>query len=69
MILAKVMSSSGVPVRNIVYGTKINLKPGETLDLNPLLDNYFMVHTLVGNNIRHILSGSEINHKIKELGK
>ena len=28
-----------------------------------------MVHVLTANNARHILSGSEINHKVKSLGK
>lgn len=68
MIIAKVMEGNR-SVNNIVYGTKVDLKPGQTLQLNPLLENFFMVHTLVGNNTRHILSGSEINHKIKALGK
>ena len=69
MIIAKILDSNGKVVSNIIYGTKINLEQGQTLQLNPLLENYFMVHSLVGNNIRYILSGSEINHKIKTLGK
>ena len=68
MILAKV-KENGRTVNNVIYGTKIELKPGQVLELNPLLDNYFMVHVLTANNARHILSGSEINHKVKSLGK
>lgn len=68
MIIAKVMEGTR-SVNNIVFGTKVDLKPGQTLQLNPLLENFFMVHTLVGNNGRFILSGSEINHKVKALGK
>ena len=68
MIIAKIIGADGKKT-NILYGTKIALKSGETLQLNPLLENYFMVHSLTGNNLRYILSGSEINHKIKELNK
>lgn len=68
MIIAKIKSGNRT-VSNIIYGTKIKLEPDQTLELNPLLENFFMVHSLVGNNTRHILSGSEINHKIKQLGK
>lgn len=68
MIIAKIMEGN-LPVKNILFGTKVDLKPGQTLQLNPLLENFFMVHTLVGNNARFILSGSEINHKVKTLGK
>lgn len=68
MILAKVRENGRV-VNNIIYGTKIDLNPEQSLELNPLLENFFMVHVLVGNNARHILSGSEINHKVKTLGK
>jgi hypothetical protein len=68
MIIAKIKSGNRT-VNNIIYGTKIKLESDQTLELNPLLENFFMVHSLVGNNTRHILSGSEINHKIKQLGK
>ena len=68
MIIAKIIGTDGKKT-NVLYGTKIALKSGETLQLNPLLENYFMVHSLTGNNLRYILSGSEINHKIKELNK
>jgi hypothetical protein len=67
MVIAKIENGSGTT--NIIYGKKITLNPGDKLILNPLLENFFMVHTLVGNNLRYILSGSEINHKIKSLGK
>lgn len=67
MIIAKIENDSGIT--NIIYGKKITLNPGDKLILNPLLENFFMVHALVGNNLRYILSGSEINHKIKSLGK
>ena len=67
MIIAKIINESGET--NVIYGNSLNLKAGDTLVLNPLLDNFFMVHTLVGNNTRFMLSGSEINHKVKSLGK
>ena len=67
MILAKVTDVQG-NVRNITYG-KINLKPGETFEINPLLNAYFMIDNLIGNNLRFSLTGSEINHKVKMLSK
>ena len=67
MIIAKIINES--VETNVIYGNSLNLKAGDTLVLNPLLDNFFMVHTLVGNNTRFMLSGSEINHKVKSLGK
>jgi hypothetical protein len=62
MILAKYDNGE-----NIVYGIKTD--PTRNIELNPLLENYFMVHNLVSNNLRHILTGSEINHPIKSLNK
>lgn len=35
--------------------------------LNPVLDKFFLIDGLIGNNLRHSTTGSEINHKIKAL--
>ena len=40
---------------------------GTQVELNPILDKYFMLNSLLGNNLRMILTGSEINHKNKYL--
>ena len=69
MIIAKIKDSEGKVLKNIVYGNSINLKPGETLELNPILENYFLAHNLCANNLRFSLSASELNHKVKSLGK
>jgi hypothetical protein len=37
------------------------------VELNPILDKYFMLNSLLGNNLRMVLTGSEINHKNKHL--
>lgn len=39
------------------------------LELNPLLDVFFMVDNLLGNNLRYGETGTEINHPIKVLKK
>ena len=67
MILAKIKSKNG-RVRNITYG-KISLNPDETFSINPVLNAFFMLDNLIGNNLRYSLTGSEINHKVKALGK
>lgn len=67
MILAKIKSKNG-RTRNVTYG-KINLNPGETFVINPVLNAFFMLDNLIGNNLRYSLTGSEINHNIKDLAK
>lgn len=63
MVLAKAVDKNG-KTRNILYG---DIKEGETIILNPALNAYFMLDTLIGNNLRMSLTGSEINHKVKSL--
>lgn len=63
MILAKATNKAG-KTRNILYG---DIEEGETVTLNPALNAYFMLDTLIGNNLRMSLTGSEINHKVKAL--
>lgn len=67
MILAKIKSKNG-RVRNVTYG-KITLNPDETFIINPVLNAFFMLDNLIGNNLRYSLTGSEINHKVKALAK
>jgi hypothetical protein len=68
MILAKVKNKKTGKVKNITFG-KINLSENETVELNPVLNTFFMIDNLVGNNLRFSLTGSEINHKVKALSK
>ena len=60
LVLAK---SNG---QNIFYG---NVDETSNVQLNPILNTYFLVDNLIGNNIRFGTTGSEINHKIKALAK
>lgn len=65
MILAKVKGKDG-KIRNIVYGN-VELQPGEIFIINPVLNAYFMLDNLIGNNLRLSLTASELNHKVKAL--
>ena len=51
---------------NIIYTFNTNTTD---LELNPLLNSYFMVDNLLGNNLRYALTGNEINHPVKALKK
>lgn len=68
MYLAKVTNAEGT-TRNISLGQKVQLSEGETLELNPVLEKYFYAQVLLGNNLRYSLSGTELNHKVKDLNK
>lgn len=50
--------------RNITYG---KVSENEEVEINPVLNAFFMLDNLIGNNLRFSLTGSEINHKVKEL--
>ena len=65
MILAKATDSEG-NVRNVLYG---EIADNETIELNPVLNTYFMLDNLIGNNYRMSLTGTEINHEIKSLNR
>lgn len=49
---------------NILYG-----KVDQDAVINPMLNAYFLIDNLIGNNLRFSTTGSEINHKIKALNK
>lgn len=51
---------------NIMYTFDTNVTD---LELNPLLNSYFMVDNLLGNNLRYALTGNEVNHPVKALKK
>ena len=59
LVLARV---NGQP---IVNGAEISLKPGDTVELNPILEKYFYTDSLLANNLRFELTGSEIAHPDK----
>lgn len=50
--------------RDILYG---DVDMDQDIELNPLLNMYFLSDNLIANNIRYATTGSELNHKIKEL--
>lgn len=52
----------------VSYG-QVVLGENEVFELNPILNSYFMIDNLVGNNLRYTITGSELNHKIKSLKK
>lgn len=59
LVLARV---NGQP---IVNGAEISPKPGDTVELNPILEKYFYTDSLLANNLRFELTGSEIAHPDK----
>lgn len=68
LILAKVsgVSPDGQAyVRNISYGSEIELQEGENIEYNPIIERYVLLHNLINNNVREVLAGSDIVHKIK----
>lgn len=64
LILAKEYDPEGEVIAEYVYG---DLIPNDTyaVELNPLLEKYFMTDSLVANNLRLSLTGSEIAHPAK----
>jgi len=65
------IDSEGNLISAIVNNEKITLHDtfpeGTKVELNPIFDKYFMLNSLLGNNMRMLLTGSEINHKNKHL--
>ena len=59
-----VLAKSGK--ENILYGS---IEDDTDFTLNPMLNAYFLIDNLIGNNLRFSTTGSEINHKIKALAK
>lgn len=57
LILAKVDG------KDILYGSRI--KNYKTLQLNPILEKYFYLDSLLSNNLRFSLTGSEVAHPDK----
>lgn len=51
---------------DILYGS---IDDNADFTLNPMLNAYFLIDNLIGNNLRFSTTGSEINHKIKALAK
>ena len=66
MILAKAKNRKTGRTRDILYG---EVQEDEEVELNPVLNAYFMLDNLIGNNLRMSLTGSEINHKVKALAE
>lgn len=69
LIIGKIVDLNGKVIQDVKYGKQIVLEEGQKFILNPVLETFFMAHSLMGNNLRFLLSGSELNHKIKSLGK
>lgn len=64
LILAKARNVNNGHIRNIIAG---EIHDNEEIILNPVLNSYFLLDNLIGNNLRLSLTGSEINHKVKSL--
>lgn len=65
LILAKITDRVTGKTRNVEFG-KLDLNSNESIKLNPFLEAYFSADVLISNNLRFSLTGSEINHKIKD---
>lgn len=59
LVLARV---NGQPIIN---GAEISTKPDDVVELNPLLEKYFFTDSLLANNLRFELTGSEVAHPDK----
>lgn len=64
IILAKARNINNGHIRDILAG---EIRENEEVILNPILDKFFLIDNLLGNNLRMSLTGSEINHTIKTL--
>ena len=62
LIIAKVTDKEG-NTRNVTGGQEIPLD--STVELNPLLEKYFYTDSLLSNNLRFELTGSEVAHPDK----
>ena len=51
--------------RDISLESRVNLQPGETLEVNPILERYFYMESFLSTNLRLSLTGSEIGHPDK----
>lgn len=66
LVLAVIRDSNGDIIDKIV-NKKISLKPGQTIEFNPIISNYVYGHNLLSENIRLGIVGSEAVHPIKKL--
>lgn len=63
LILAKELDPDGNVITEYVYG---DLIPSDAIiEINPLLEKYFFTDSLIANNLRLSLTGSEIAHPAK----
>lgn len=63
LIIAKTINEDGYEVDHL-YGNLIS-DNDTTLILNPLIEKYFMTDSMLANNLRLMLTGSEIAHPAK----
>ena len=68
MVLGKIINTKTGISRDVLYG-KIDLQENEVFEINPILNSFFLIDNLIGNNLRLSLTGSEINHTVKSLYK
>lgn len=59
LVLARV---NGQPIIN---GAEIEYNEGDTVELNPILEKFFYTDSLLANNLRFELTGSEVAHPDK----
>ena len=64
LIIAKIKRKNGTI--DVLYdGDNINLNEGDTLMVNPLIEKYFYIDSIMSNNIRLTLVGTEAVHPVK----
>lgn len=63
MIAAKVLDEKGNVKRYTLFDN-ITVNEGETLQLNPIYEKYFILNTFLQNDMRLFLVGTELHHDI-----
>lgn len=66
MVIAIIRNADGSIAEKRIYG-KIDtskLQKGQTIEYNPVLQLYFLYNSLLSNNLRLCITGSEIGHKV-----
>lgn len=64
LIIAKIIDGNGKVVKSIQSGSNIKLEQGQRVKLNPLLEKYFYLESLLSNNLRFELTGTECAHPL-----
>lgn len=66
MVIAIIRNADSSIAEKRIYGKidKNTLQKGQTIEYNPVLQLYFLYNSLLSNNLRLCITGSEIGHKV-----